>query len=320
MLQLSAATAHPARVRAVRILVVAAAAAVAAACPPTPDVATTPHEITVRLRFKASCGQFSATSYDASCLAAVRVEAVDAEDDVVAQACQRFDGDRPSTLGDVIFSDDVAVVMGGLSDHATVAIRVLGMQDFGTDPCAPVDTKEALFWGQSRLVDVARIGADGGSNVVDVPIECRDCEQGCDAGTCRGCLVVENGYCPAERPLGFCVPEDGLCARLCGDDDDCFEGQMDCDEIAHRCRPFDAQGGLCTQCELNDAGVPEGCTPPYECLGATPTSRRGVCGAPCAEFAPCARGAKCVELLHGIFLVRQAPSILAVDAGQPDAG
>lgn len=319
----------------VGLVVAALVAALAAACPPAPDVPRDPHQVTVRLRFKASCGSFTATSYDTTCLSALRVAAIDPSETVLGEACQRFGADggfTPANLGEVIFSDAVGVALAGVSADDRVSVRVLGVQAADSDPCTTTERNEALFWGRSKEVLLGEVGADGGARVVDVAVECRDCVQGCDAGVCHGCMAIAEGNCPVDRPADFCIPDDGVCFRPCAQDRDCFEGLMRCNTTTHRCEPFtegEQLGGLCTPCESVDGGPAEGCLSPYICVGTSPTSRRGFCAAPCEDFSPCARGAKCNALGHNLFVVGDAASDggtssesvdAGVDAGVVDAG
>ncbi len=314
---------------AVGLMVVLLALAAASACGPPPEQPVSPEQVTVRLRFKASCGEFSATAYDTSCLTGLAMHVNSESLTDVGHACAAFGpGEAPDDLGKIIFTDEALLASEArVSRTRKVVIDVVGVQGIAPEEACEAgqfDQSRWLFWGQSGVFDIDR---DGGPAIIDVPIECRDCEMACDGGVCRGCGAIAQGVCPVARPPSSCVPDDGVCGRVCGKTEDCFEGGMDCDVAQHRCVPRALEGGLCTPCGVGDGGTaPDECGVDFTCVGASPTSRRGFCAPVCGvDKATCARGAKCKAIGNSLFVIGGdggvAEAVAPVDAGLDlDAG
>ena len=208
---------------------------------------------------------------------------------------------------------DAGVIDAGVLDAGVIDAGVIDAgTDAGVEPtvildrCAAADIVDNwLFWGESDPVDLAALDADGGSILVPVVVDCRDCAFECEGGDCYGCQGLGVRSCPSRFPTSFCVPAvDFRCDKRCTDDDDCFEGTLQCDLDAGVCDDSARTGGLCARCGRLD-GVPdggvEGCAEGYSCVGR-PGATQGVCAPSCPDSF-CRAGTKCNRVGNNLIIV-----------------
>lgn len=269
--------------------------ALAAACPPALEPRP-PAELSLQIGTGHSCGNPSGLDYDTSCLAVVDVLVLDENTEVIEERCVRLDA-RVGELGELLRGDAI-LRTSGLSAKGKVYFEVRGLHDAGVgDDGLPLSADELcdraalddhwLFWGRSAQVDLAAYDAAGGTGVILVMLECRDCTftQDCSSSRCYGCGGFGAG-CPAALPMSFCTAVAD-CNKTCSNDLACFEGALPC--VDGRCDDGAALGGLCGFC--NDSGV--GCADGFTCVGApgAPTGR-------CAPLCPnvfCPAGTACTH-------------------------
>lgn len=297
------AAARMAAARAAALLVVVVSTA---GCPNPLDPGTTPHpaELNLQLRLRPSCG-FDTADYKTSCLAAVVVivrEPRDADGnkgDEIQRACGAFSS-PPADLQTLVLSEDPYVTFGSLTTEGSVVFEILGLHNKASptevdggplDPCADIDEADPshwLFFGESA--DPFDLGtlqdADASSAVVEIPVDCRDCE--------NGCVQLGQPTCPVN-PISFCVPGSAnlTCEKPCSDPSDCFEGLLEtCDEERQRCDQDSAEpGGFCSYCTNDgDCLVNDG----FFCVGL-PGETFGLCAQRCPQNR-CVNGTKCNRL------------------------
>ena len=267
-----------------------------AACPPALEPRP-PAELSLQIGTRQSCGVPSGLDYDTSCLAAVDVLVLDESTEVVEERCVTLDN-RVGELRELLRGEAI-LRTSGLSAKGKVYFEVRGLHDAGAGADGgPVGADELcqrpaladhwLFWGRSGLVDLASYDAAGGTDVIPIVIDCRDCTftEGCTSSRCYGCAGFGAG-CPAALPTSFCTPV-AACNKSCVDDLDCFDGALPC--IDDRCDAGAALGGLCGFC--NDSGV--GCADGFSCVGA-PGASTGRCAPLCPDVL-CPAGTRCTRL------------------------
>lgn len=255
-----------------------------------------PAELSLQIGTRQSCGVPSGLDYDTSCLAAVDVLVLDESTEVIDERCIPLDN-RVGELRELLRGEAI-LRTSGLSAKGIVIFEVRGLHDAGVgadggpigagELCArPALADHWLFWGRSVPVDLGKYDAAGGTDVIPIIIDCRDCTfAGCGALPCYGCAGF-GAACPAAMPTSFCTPT-GACDKSCVEDNDCFEGALPC--VFDRCADDQALGRLCGPC--NDRGV--GCADGFTCVGA-PGARDGVCTPLCPD-ALCPAGTKCTRL------------------------
>ncbi|MCC7070194.1 MAG: hypothetical protein IT383_02660 [Deltaproteobacteria bacterium] len=279
-----------------RSLLACALAALAMACPPALEPRP-PASLSLQIGTRQSCGVPSGLDFDTSCLAAVDVLVLDENTEIVEERCVPLDN-RLGELRELVRGEAI-LHTGGLSAKGKVYFEVRGLHDAGVgEGGGPIDVTELcehparadhwLFWGRSALVDLASYDANGGSDVIPIVVDCRDCTytEGCPSSRCYGCGGFGDA-CPAALPTSFCTPV-GACDKSCAEDADCFDGALSC--VDERCDVGGAAGGLCGFC--NDAGV--GCADGYTCVGA-PGASFGRCAPLCPDEL-CPAGTKCTRL------------------------
>lgn len=305
------------RTRALFAVLVAAASI---ACPgtgtTTPDPSPIPVE--VGLRFRRSCNGTDQQTFDTTCLAAVRLVARTEGEDVVR--CAVID-ERPANLQEFLRAETPYISFGTFTDRGEITLSLQGLhdvrpgQDGGVvDPCASgADESTWLFFGQSKPVDLASFAVvDGGTarKIIEIPIDCRDCVNGCE--------TLGTPACPVNR-TSFCVPasENLSCGKPCADDESCFDSALTCDLDRGRCDEETAfPGELCASC-TSDADCEAELD--YACVGL-PSATEGLCAQTCPRNV-CPNGTICKQLFHNLQRINGAPVVDAgVDAGPNDAG
>lgn len=266
------------------------------ACPPQAPPRP-PAELSLQIGTRQSCGVPSGLDYDTTCLAAVDVLVLDENTEILEERCVTLDN-RVGELRELLRGESI-LRTSGLSAKGTVIFEVRGLHDAGAsadggpigaaDLCArPALADHWLFWGRSAPVDLSQFDEAGGTDVIPIVVDCRDCtyEEGCGASRCYGC----GGFgvnCPAALPTSFCTPVSA-CDKSCEDALDCFDGALPC--VDQQCADEQAQGRLCGLC--NDSGL--GCADGFTCVGA-PGAHQGVCAPLCPDEL-CPGGTKCTRI------------------------
>ncbi len=279
-----------------RVVLACALTALAAACPPALEPRP-PAALSLQIGTRQSCGVPSGLDFDVSCLAAVDVLVLDENTEIVEERCVPLDP-RLSELRELVRGEAI-LQTSGLSAKGKVYFEVRGLHDAGvsdgggpmtvTELCEhPARADHWLFWGRSGLIDLAAYDSAGGSDVIPIVVDCRDCTftDGCAGTRCYGCGGIGAG-CPAALPTSFCTPV-GACDKSCDEPQDCFDGALAC--VDDRCDVSSAAGGLCGFC--NDDGV--GCADGFTCVG-TPGAHTGRC-APLCPDALCPAGTRCTRV------------------------
>lgn len=282
------------------LLVLTSLLATLAGCPdaePRPPV-----PLSIQIGTRQSCGVFSGLDYDTSCLSAVSVVVKDATSrQVLSETCTNL-AERKPELGTLLRGDPV-VNFGGLSTDRSVIFEVRGLQDKGADGvdrCEDADNDNHwLFWGESDVVDLTAFDKDGGTALVRIVVDCRDCAFSCTDGDCFGCAALDD-TCPLALPESFCVPGVSFeCDKRCDEDDDCFEGARTC-LASGRCDTVTPTGGLCSPCALIDGAV-DGCGEGFTCVGP-PGSTQGFCAESCPDHF-CVQGTRCNRVGNNLITI-----------------
>lgn len=278
------------------------------ACAP-PPLSQEPAQVALRLRVKGSCG-LSPVLFDTQCLAAVDLQVIDERGRTRARTCVSV-ADRYEDLGALLSAATPALQLGSIDSDEPVRFRILGLHDRGALSGGAPDTfcaaAEAdahwLFWGESAAVDLSFVAeADGERYAIAIPIDCRDCQ--------NGCATLGTPQCPATFPLSYCVPYAlGLsCERRCDSDDECFEGAHVCDADAGRCDPAEGHpetgntGGFCYPCQSA-----ADCDVGYDCVAETGQTE-GICVRRCPADR-CLEGATCRRLGADLRLLGSAAGL-----------
>lgn len=268
----------------------------AAGCPEPGKEPRDPVRLSLSLRTKGSCG-ISPVLFDASCLSALEVRVLDPAGRTLGTHCVEVQ-ERYESLADLLTAAEPAVSFGSLTSQGQVVFRVTALHDKGAlqdagpgAACERSDRQQSwLFWGESRPVDLGDADKpDAGALSIVVPIDCRDCQDGCAA--------LATPQCPAALPVSYCVPFSlGLsCERRCDADEECFEGSHVCDAESERCNPrlghpeTGNTGGFCYPCSSS-----ADCDLEYECVAA-PGQTEGLCALRCPD-SRCLDGATCKRL------------------------
>jgi hypothetical protein len=277
------------------------------ACQRPPPEPRPPAELALKFVLRQSCGNPDPLEYDTSCLHSVDFRVFDEERNTPVYSECRILDEVPTTMRALLNGDPI-IDFSRLSTNSKVSFEVRGLHGVGLEAserqqlCAnAVDNKQWLFWGESDVIDLSKYDqVDGGvSPLIDIVVDCRDCftddQDECASGQCFGCLAIDEeitGVCPAEFPLSVCAPAV-RCGKPCDNDDDCFEGALDC--VDERCVPYAEQetAGLCTPC------VPgNGTCGDLACVGE-PGDATGFC-APLCPTVSCVDGTKCTRFGNGI--------------------
>lgn len=281
------------------------------ACPNTPPTPNPAIPLSLQFVLRQSCGRITAADYDTQCLAAVYVAVYDEAHVPIYDECEVID-DPPDTMGALLEGRPI-LSFSKLSANKTVSFEVRGLHALDLDPadrasvCNDQNRDHWLFWGTSELVDLAALDTpDAGRALVPLVVDCRDCSESCAAGECFGCLAMDtdgSGTCHATPfPASVCSPT-AVCGRSCDDDDDCFDGALEC--VDDRCDVDSAPtGALCAPCT---AGAGD-CADEHLCVGTSSSDANGFCAPVCPDNL-CATGTKCTRLGNGI-----------VELQPPDAG
>jgi hypothetical protein len=278
---------------------------------PPPDRSAIPVEVS--LRFRRSCNGTDQQTYNTTCLAAVRLVARTEGKSVVR--CEVLD-ERPANLREFIRAEVPYIAFGTFADRGDITLSLQGLhdvrpgQDAGVaDPCASgADESTWLFFGESKPIDLASFAAvDAGvvRRVIEIPIDCRDCTNGCE--------TLGTAVCPVNR-TSFCVPasENLTCEKPCANDESCFEEALTCDIERGRCEQDTASPGeFCAACTSDADCDAEG---EYACVGL-PTATVGLCARTCPR-TQCKNGSICKQLFHNLRRIDGTP----VDAGSLDGG
>lgn len=286
------------------VAVVAVFSFVGVGCGPSTAEARPPVSLSLQIGTRQSCGVFSGLDYDTSCLAAVYVavrEPVTRQ--IVTEKCTTL-SPRKAELGEILRGEAV-VDFSGISTTGSFVFEVRGLHDkgaaAGVDRCADADNDNHwLFWGESDVVDLAAFNDKGGSLLVPIVVDCRDCAFSCPAGDCFGCQALDTPACSADLPESFCVPGVAFqCDKRCDVDDDCFEGARACLPSGF-CDTRDPSGGLCSPCALID-GVVDGCGDGFTCVGP-PGATQGFCASSCPQSF-CVQGTRCNRRNNNLFVI-----------------
>lgn len=269
---------------------------VAPACVPDAP-ARPPAELSLQIGTRQSCGVPSGLDYDTSCLAAVDVLVLNESTEVLEERCVTLE-ERVGELRELV-RGEALLKTSGLSAQGRVIFEVRGLHDAGVgadggpvtadDLCdRPAQADHWLFWGRSALVDLSKYNAGGGTDVIPIVVDCRDCTwtEGCSSSLCYGCGGF-GANCPAALPTSFCTPVSA-CDKSCEDSLDCFDGALPC--VGNQCADEEAQGRLCGAC--NDSGL--GCADGFTCVGS-PGAHQGLCAPLCPDEL-CPAGTRCTRL------------------------
>ncbi|HEY1097987.1 MAG TPA: hypothetical protein VGF99_03625, partial [Myxococcota bacterium] len=230
-----------------------------------------PASIALQVGTRQSCGVFSGLDYDTSCMSAVSVVARSVPDRrIVLETCIDLE-QRRAELGQILRGEPI-IDVAGLSTEGVVTFELRGLHDLGdpgADRCTDVaNFRHWLLWGESDPVDLGALDVDGGSRLIRMVVDCRDCafSVDCPAGDCFGCRGIDGAQCLAELPESFCVPGVNFqCGKRCDDDGDCFEGARRCRDDG-TCDTAEQTGDTCSPCALVD-GVVDGCNEGFTCVG-----------------------------------------------------
>lgn len=241
-----------------------------------------PLNVSLRMRFKGSCGQ-TPNTYDTQCLKAVQLVTIK-DGATVAQKCVDISEPIVDLTG---IANIPRLTLATLDNQGSVvfAIRGLHTENGIEDPCQNARVADWLLWGESAEINLAEIKED---TVVDIRLDCRSCLGGCNG--------LGNAQCPAELPPSYCVPfQLGLsCERRCDDASECYEGSIKCDAESGRCDTNSAdrsgnEGNFCFACtSALDCDTGKVCV-------AQPGATTGLCTESC-PFARCLEGATCQPL------------------------
>ncbi len=269
-----------------------------------PDVEPrAPVSLSLQIGTRQSCGVFSGLDYDTSCLAAVYVAVRDVVTrEIVSEKCTSL-APRKAELGELLRGEAV-VDFAGVSTNRQVTFEVRGLHDKadpGVDRCADADDDNHwLFWGESAVIDLAAFNKAGGSLLVPIVVDCRDCAYACAAGDCFGCQALGD-TCSYDLPESFCVPGISFeCDKRCDVDADCFEGARTCLPTGF-CDIREATGELCSPCALID-GVVDGCDEGFTCVGP-PGATQGFCANSCPQSF-CVQGTRCNRRNNNLIVIQ----------------
>ncbi len=287
-------------------IVVAVVVAVLSAC--TPSLPSRPAAgLTLQIGTRQSCGLFSGLDYDTSCLAAVAVVARSVPDRrIVHESCVTL-SERKAELGQILRGEPL-IDVAGLSASGVVTFELRGLHDSGepgVDRCADVaNFRHWLLWGESDPVDLGALDKDGGSQLVRIVVDCRDCAFVCAAGDCFGCQGIDETRCQAALPESFCVPGVNFqCGKRCDNDGDCFEGARRC-LASGTCDTVEQTGELCSPCAFV-GGIVDGCDEGFTCVGP-PGASQGFCAPSCPETF-CPTGTRCNRIGNNLGVVGSTP-------------
>ena len=275
------------------------------------DAPPPPLEVSLNLKtIFGSCGR--EFDYDTTCLAGLLVRAVgaDGREQTVCRALNT--SERPSTLFALVTQEPlVQIPLSGLSSPITFEVR--GLHDRASpnadggvpDVCESAqEVHQWLFWGSSAPQDIAAVAAtDAGLYEVQVRVDCRDCEGGCES-------LGQDAQCPATLPLAYCVPPVTLdCAARCTDG--CFDGALACSDDGVTCDKASGGGGFCSSCAST-----LDCRDGLRCVGRPDD---GFCATPCpaasAITPACPSGSACVRVGAGRYSFVPPTTTETVDGG-----
>lgn len=268
----------------------------AAGCddPPPPDL--TPANVNITIRARPSCEKGLLDAYDTTCLKGLLFQVLSDSGGVVQRECVRLDRTFPN-LQAFFGANEPLVRMGSLTSTGRVRFVLRGLHDVitGADGGSPdvcdtaLDSRNWLFFGSSLAFDLSSLdGADAGTVNVTIPLDCRDCD--------RGCETLGTNTCAVSTP-SYCVPANLDCTYPCSADDACFEATLTCDPNTGRC---DVESGPPGEtCDLCTA--PTDCGPDYTCVGEQGATT-GVCALPCPSNR-CINGTRCNRLGNDLQIV-----------------
>jgi len=260
--------------------------------PLLPEVQVEVKTITLKLRFKDSCGSGFICNYDASCMSAIQLIAKRTSDkSVIGSSCTPLgdcpdcQSDRLGVLCDMIFAEVIAELpQVPLDDDFYLQIRGLHDVEGSGDACSNTSTSQWLMWGESETVSVLDM-VDPVST--EATVECRVCEGGCTG---------LNATCPIALPTSNCLPSLS-CDKRCDPDKEtpCFDGLLTCDAQTETCVVPQGQLDFCSPC-----GAREDCPGDQHCIAAIGSSS-GHC-APACPAQTCPSGAFCQPIGEGTLL------------------
>lgn len=285
-------------------------------------VGTTPAaaQVDIRLRLRASCG-FDTAQYDTGCLQALMLIIHAERGGNERRFCEPLET-PPDNLQRLVFAGTPQLITGALAGDGEVWFELIGLHDKNPDGadagvqalCDDADNFEnQLFFGRSQRLDLGALqDGDAGAVLWEIPVDCRDCDE--------GCVQLGQPTCPIN-PISFCVPGTSslTCERPCQNDQNCFEGAMQCvDESCDRTSvPY--TGAFCDACASDDDCDPTGTLDPAMggvqtfCVGL-PGATTGLCAPRCpAQF--CSNGSRCNRLGNRLRRIGAETSSTAVDAG-----
>jgi hypothetical protein len=238
------------------------------------------HAVRVELQLRASC--LPSTHYDVSCVQALRLDVRDGDSNTLASGCTSLDG-RYATMQDMLAEPSSLSLLTGVQVDRPVRVELRGYQVIDKPPCTDLTDEEIMFWGASRLVDLA----DPSLTTLPVEVECRPM---CDCST----LEIMAPTCPAALTPGACAPAPTqLCRTQCDDDHGCYDGLMHCGDRI--CVP--EPQAMCADC-ASDAECTSGL-----CVVNTRTGEH-FCSSPCPPLPavdPCPTWMSCKSLTSGTF-------------------
>lgn len=264
---------------------------IAAGCPEALDPGTRsdPVKLDLRLRLRTSCG-FTTSDYDTQCLQALMLIVKTAAGDKLH--C-RVLSNPPDDIQSLVFESTPLLNFGELTTTGPVTFQVRGLHnknpelaDAGPAVCADyANFDNWLFFGEVAFDLSALQAPDAGDVQLDIPVDCRDCDMGCQQ--------LGQPTCPIN-PISFCVPGSAnlTCEKPCETGDQCFERALDCD--GQRCDQASAGlAGFCRLCSTDDDCAGDGNVATF-CVGL-PGETTGLCAPRCPENR-CPTGARCNRL------------------------
>lgn len=248
--------------------------------------------ITVKLRFKDSCGAGFICTYDAGCMGAVQLIAKRASDNTEMGTsctplgdCEDCLSPRLGVLCDMVFGQVVAELpIIDLAEDFYLQVRGLHDAAGETDLCAQPSTSKWLMWGETQTIPVQELDD---RYVAQAVVECRFCD-----GGCTGLSSV----CPLQMPTSNCLPSIG-CNKACDPSvaTSCFDGELVCNADTQRCETAVGQIGFCSACVSR-----ADCVGDHHCIAEIGESS-GFCAPTCPQET-CLSGAYCQPIGAGTTL------------------
>ncbi|MEZ4271511.1 MAG: hypothetical protein R3C68_08790 [Myxococcota bacterium] len=190
-------------------------------------------QVRLDLILRGSCPS-STIAYDATCIASIEVQLLDANKTLLASRCTPTPN-RFNNMDELADGDEMLPVLENIEPQSGVTLAFRAYQSLDRPPCTEPTEDELMLWGTSEPFDMR----DATLQVVTVSLECRP---GCD------CAAFDDKpqQCPRVLQPGVCTPlAVRLCRRACNTPNTCYQGLLPCKNDT--CSPDES--GSCSICQ-----------------------------------------------------------------------